>query len=200
MPRLTRSFFTRPTVDTARDLLGCVLVHQTAEGRISGRIVETEAYSGFDDQASHGYRGKTERNAAMFGTPGISYVYFIYGIYWMFNVIARPAGVEYPGAILIRALEPLEGLDIMAANRAGRRPLEWTNGPAKLTLAMDIDKRHDGLDLTGADSALYFEAGALRPGETIQSGPRVGLGRAVGEPWLSKPWRFYLKDHRYVSG
>jgi DNA-3-methyladenine glycosylase len=199
MPRLKRNFYNRPTVDVARDLLGRTLVHQSGAGRLAGRIVETEAYSGFDDEASHGYRGKTERNAVMFGTPGFSYVYFIYGNYWMMNVVSRPHGADYPGAVLIRALEPLEGLELMASNRPGQPQRDWTNGPGKLTLAMNIDARHSGIDLTTMDSPLFLETGQPVPDTNVATGPRVGLGRRVSEPWLSKAWRFWIQDSQFVS-
>lgn len=200
MSRLGRTFYRRETPIVARDLLGRTLVHRTEVARIAGRIVETEAYSGFEDEASHGHRGQTERNAVMFGTPGFSYVYFIYGNYWMMNVVARPEGVDYPGAVLIRALEPLEGLKLMAANRPGRPRHQWTDGPGKLTLALDIDARLDGLDLTAPDSSLFLETGQPVPDEEAAVGPRVGLGRRVTEPWLSKPWRFWVADSVFVSG
>jgi DNA-3-methyladenine glycosylase len=136
----------------------------------------------------------------MFGTPGFSYVYFIYGNYWMMNVVARLEGVDYPGAVLIRALEPLEGLQLMAANRPGRPRRKWTNGPGKLTLALDIDARLDGLDLTAPDSSLFLETGQPVPDAVVAVGPRIGLGRRVTEPWLSKPWRFWVTDSEFVSG
>jgi len=200
MPRLNRTFYSRATVEVARDLLGRMLIHQTRAGRIAGRIVETEAYSGFEDEASHGYRGKTARNVVMFGTPGFSYVYFIYGNYWMMNVAARPQRVEYPGAVLIRALEPVEGLELMASNRSGRPQRDWTNGPGKLTMALNIDARHDGIDLTMPDSPLFLETGQPVPDTNVATGPRIGLGRRVSEPWVSKPWRFWITNSNFVSG
>src|SRR5262245_10863194 len=138
MTRLQRDFFTRDTLTVARELLGQILVHETPEGRAAGRVVEVEAYTGWDDAASHGHRGITPRNAAMFGQSGISYVYLCYGVHWMMNVIARPDGVDYPAAILIRALEPVEGLHLMGNRRMGRPQRDWTNGPGRLTLALGI--------------------------------------------------------------
>ena len=199
MPRLDRNFYSRATAEVARDLLGRTLVRQSKAGRIAGRIVETEAYSGFGDEASHGYRGKTERNTVMFGPPGFSYVYFIYGNYWMMNVVARPDGVDYPGAVLIRALEPLEGLELMASHRSGRPQRDWTNGPGKLTLALNIDAQHNGIDLTTPDSPLFLETGQPVRSAEVATGPRVGLGRRVSEPWLSKPWRFWVAHSDFVS-
>ncbi|MEJ2148433.1 MAG: DNA-3-methyladenine glycosylase [Chloroflexota bacterium] len=198
MSRLDQSFFARDTVTVARSLLGQVLVHESAEGRAAGRIVEAEAYSGWDDRASHGHRGRTPRNAVMFGPVGFSYVYFIYGRYWMLNVIAKPPGVEYPAAVLLRALEPLSGLELMANRRSGRPQKEWTSGPGRLTLALGIDETHNQLDLTAADSPLYFEDGGSTDSLQISSGPRVGLG-TVPEPWKSRPWRFWIADNAYVS-
>lgn len=198
MSRLDQSFFARDTVTVARSLLGQVLVHEGAEGRAAGRIVEAEAYSGWDDRASHGHRGRTPRNAVMFGPVGFSYVYFIYGRYWMLNVIAKPPGVEYPAAVLLRALEPLSGLELMANRRSGRPQKEWTSGPGRLTLALGIDGTHNQLDLTAADSPLYFEDGGSTDSLQISSGPRVGLG-TVPEPWKSRPWRFWIADNAYVS-
>nr|MBN1229482.1 DNA-3-methyladenine glycosylase [Anaerolineae bacterium] len=144
---MDRSFYARDTLIVARDLLGCVLVHKHNEARVSGRIVEVEAYCGHDDLASHASRGKTPRTAVMFGQPGTSYVYFIYGRYWLFNVVAKPSDADYPAAVLIRSLEPLEGLDIISQNRQGRPRPEWTNGPARLTLALGINGSHNTLDL-----------------------------------------------------
>jgi DNA-3-methyladenine glycosylase len=198
MSRLPRSFFARDTVTVVRSLLGQVLVHESAEGRAAGRIVEAEAYSGWDDRASHGHRGQTPRNAVMFGPVGVSYVYFIYGRYWLLNIVAKPPGVEYPAAVLLRALEPLFGLELMATRRFGRPQKEWTSGPARLTLALGVDGSHNRLDLTAPGSPLFFEAGEPIAPEQINSGPRVGLG-TVPEPWKSKPWRFWIADNAYVS-
>lgn len=198
MSRLEHAFFARETVTVARDLLGRHLVRELDGERVSGRIVETEAYTGLDDQASHGRHGKTARNAVMFGPVGVSYVYFTYGMHWLLNVVARPEGAQYPAAVLLRAIEPLTGLDGIAARRNGRPPQEWTNGPAKLTRALAIDKALNGLDLTAPDGPLYFEAGEPVPDPMVETGPRVGLGQTP-EPWLSMPWRFFVADNSYVS-
>lgn len=195
--RLDRSFFARDTVTVARDLLGRVLVHEAEGRRVAGRIVETEAYTGRDDMASHAHRGKTPRNAVMFGPVGVSYVYFIYGMYWLLNVVARPAGADYPAAVLLRALEPLEGLEWMAARRPGRPQREWTSGPGRLTVALGIDGSLNGVDMTAPDSPLFFEEGQPVPGEQVQSGARIGVN--VPEPWKSKPWRFWVAGNPYVS-
>lgn len=199
MSRLDRAFFERDTVEVTKDLLGRLLVRTIDGERVSGRIVETEAYSGFEDAASHAYGRMTPRNAVMFGEVGISYIYFIYGKYWMLNVIAKPRGVEYPAAILIRAVEPVEGLEIMAAQRSEREMREWTNGPARLVLALNIDPTLNGIDMTALDSPLHFEAGEPVPSTIIRTGARVGLGQKVPEPWKSHPWRFWVDGSPYIS-
>jgi DNA-3-methyladenine glycosylase len=197
MSRLTHAFFARDTLTTTRDLLGCLLVHEIDGQRVAGQVVEAEAYTGHDDLASHAARGKTPRNAVMFGPAGISYIYLIYGMYWLLNVVAKPDGVDYPAAILIRALEPVEGLQFMAARRTGRRRVEWTSGPGRLTLAMGIGQSLNGIDMTAPGSPLFFEEGIDIPGSQVQTGPRIGLN--VPEPWQSMPWRFWIKDNPFVS-
>jgi DNA-3-methyladenine glycosylase len=129
---------------------------------------------------------------------GVSYVYFIYGRYWLLNIVAKPPGVEYPAAVLLRALEPLSGLELMATRRFGRSKKEWTSGPGRLTLALGVDGSHNRLDLTAPDSPLFLEEGETVPPGQIGSGPRVGLG-SVPEPWKSRPWRFWIADNAYVS-
>ncbi len=195
--RLSVSFFARETPSVARALLGQLLVHEDGGQRISGRIVETEAYAGWDDRGSHGYARLTPRNRIMFGAPGTAYVYFIYGNYWLFNVVAKPAGVDYAAAVLIRSLEPVEGLATIAARRAGRPASDWTSGPGRLTLALGIDGRLNGVDTTAADSPIYFAAGDPVPEDSIRSGPRIGL--SAPEPWRSQPWRFWIDGNPYVS-
>lgn len=198
MQRLDYSFFARDTLEVARNLLGKLLVHQVNGTRISGRIVETEAYTGWDDAASHGHTGKTARNTPMFGSPGTSYVYLCYGMYWLLNIVAKPEGVDYPAAVLIRAVEPVDGHDQIAGNRPGRRPVEWTSGPGRLTLALGIDRRFNGISLTDPASTLFLEYGNLADRETIVTGARVGITAA--EPWRSIPWRFSIAGNRFVSG
>ncbi len=197
--QLQRTFFERDTVEVARDLLGRTLVHEVAGQRVSGRVVETEAYQGREDMASHAFRGKTARNQVMFGLAGISYIYLIYGNHSMLNVIAKPSDADYAAAVLIRALEPLEGLHFMAQQRPRRPQHEWTNGPGRLCKALGIDTSFYGVDMTSPDSPLTFEDGQPVPDMQIEVGPRVGLGRNVEEPWRSKPWRCWIAGNRYVS-
>ncbi|GAB4470911.1 MAG: DNA-3-methyladenine glycosylase [Anaerolineae bacterium] len=197
MASLTRAFFERDTVEVARDLLGCILVHRVDDGRVAARIVETEAYHGWDDKASHAHRGRTPRNSVMFGMAGVSYVYLCYGVHWMLNVVARPPDAEYGAAVLIRAVEPLEGLEYMAQRRAGLPRQQWTNGPGRLTRAMGIVQAHNGMDLLAPDSALGLEVGERIPEGRVVRGPRVGIN--VPEPWKSVPWRFWVADSLYIS-
>lgn len=198
MPALPPDFFAREAPEVACDLLGHRLVHESGGRRIAGRIVEAEGYTGWDDAASHASRGQTKRNAVMFGPPGHAYVYFIYGMYWLLNVAARPPGVDYGGAVLIRAIEPVEGLDLMAERRGGRPEREWTSGPARLTMALGIDGTLNGVDMTAAGSPLRIEHGEPAPEDAIACGPRIGL-TTVPEPWRSKPWRFWVVGSSHVS-
>lgn len=193
----TRDFFAQDATIVARELLGATLVHMVDGQRVSGRIVETEAYTSMDDLASHGRAGKTPRNMPMWEAPGHAYVYLVYGMYWLLNATCEPEGQA--AAALIRAVEPLEGLGIIAANREGRRPREWTNGPGRLTVAMGISGDHNRFDMTGQTDGLWIEQGIAIPDEDVQTSPRVGLGKNVGEPWLSIPWRWYIRDNPHVS-
>jgi DNA-3-methyladenine glycosylase len=195
--RLRRPFFERETDLVARALIGCRLVHISDGELLSGRIVETEAYSGWEDRGSHASRGRTPRNSVMFGLAGFSYVYFIYGNYWLLNVVAKPPHVDYGAAVLIRAIEPVEGLQHIARHRQGRPAAQWTNGPGRLTMALRINGSHNGLDVTAQESSLYFEADQDIASIEIDSGPRIGLN--VPEPWRSKAWRFWLQGNPHVS-
>ncbi len=189
MEALRRDFFDRPTLVVARQLLGHRLVRREAGGdRSSGLVIEVEAYIGSEDQACHCRHGKTPRNAVMWGAPGHAYVYFTYGMHWMLNVVTEREG--YPAAILLRAMLPLEGVEIMRERRGGRPDRELANGPAKLCQALQIDATLNGHDLVDRSSHLYFESAIPIPDGIVRRGPRVGLNR-VPEPWLSKPWRFY---------
>jgi DNA-3-methyladenine glycosylase len=204
--RLAEEFFARSARVVAADLLGKKLVRLLDGRRLSGIIVETEAYCDADqpDLACHGDRANngrpTARTAVMFGPPGFAYVYFTYGMHWMFNIVTGQAGRA--NAVLIRALEPVEGVEVMRANRNGRPQRELTNGPAKLAQALAIDKSLNGANLCAADGVIWVEMGAAvaagTPGAQIETGPRIGLGQTP-EPWLSAPWRFWVKDNVYVS-
>jgi len=190
--RLRPHFYTADPTEVAPRLLGKFLVHAAPDGRCVGRIVETEAYLGPEDQASHSSR----RNPAarlMFGPPGVAYVYLIYGMHHCLNVVAHPP--DGVGAILIRAVEPIEGRETMQRRRpAARRERDLTNGPGKLCAAFHITRRHNGLDATRPP--LYFEDRGDGPGRIVAS-PRIGVDYA-GE-WAKKPWRFYLPDSPCVS-
>jgi DNA-3-methyladenine glycosylase len=192
LKRLPRSFYARPVLEVARDTIGKVLVHETPEGRVSGRIVEAEAYSGPEDRAAHSYGGRrTERTEVMFGPPGYAYVFFVYGMHWHFNLVTTAA--ELPHAVLIRAVEPLGGIELMAERRgiaATRR--ELTNGPGKLCRAFAIDRAAYGSDLT--KRPLYLLDG---PSPKVARSPRIGVDYAG--PWAARLYRFYDPESRYVS-
>jgi DNA-3-methyladenine glycosylase len=158
--------------------------------RLSGLITEVEAYIGSDDKACHAKAGRTIRNQSMWGAPGHAYIFFTYGIHWMLNVVTEHAG--FPAAILIRAIEPQEGLERMRINRGGRSDLPLADGPAKLCQALEIDGRLDGHDLCAVDSQVFIERSSRNAAARVITGPRIGLN-AVPEPWLSMPWRFYTE-------
>ena len=194
MDRLPRDFYSRDTVTVARALLGQRLVRDLEGQRVSGRIVEVEAYDGQRDQASHARSGPTERNASMFGPPGNAYVYFIYGMHYCFNVVTEPKGNG--AAALVRALEPVEGLDEMRARRSGWDGVALTNGPAKLCYALGIDRDLDGADLVGGQ-ALWIERDEAVPDARVARGPRIGVR---GDEWaLNVQWRFWIDGNAYVS-
>jgi DNA-3-methyladenine glycosylase len=186
---LPRGFYARPTEDVAVDLLGSVLYRRTGDQVLAGRIVEVEAYGGDEDPGSHAYRGRTERNATMFTAPGHLYVYRTYYTQICMNVVCETEGV--PGAVLVRALEPMQGLHVMERNRGGRSGVELCNGPAKLCQALNITLTDDGVDLTG--QLIWIEEGDRRIGE-IAVTTRVGLSRGI-----EAPLRFFLSGNRYVS-
>lgn len=183
---LPYEFYDRPTVTVAKDLLGARLVRVTDSMRLSGIILEAEAYVGEEDLGCHAKSGKTARNSAMYGPPGHAYVYFTYGQHWMLNAVTEREG--FPAAVLIRAIEPDEGASIISARRQGRD----TNGPAKLTSALDIDGGLNNADLCDPRSGLWIEIGIPVDPDDIISRPRVGLN-TVPEPWISKLWGFHIK-------
>ena len=194
---LKRSFYQRDTVSVSRDLLGKVLVHESSEGPTSGRIVETEAYLGPEDRAAHSFGGRrTARNEVMFGEKGRAYVYLIYGMYYCFNVTCGDVFGK-PEAVLIRALEPVDGIDIMKKRRSGVKGnfVNLTNGPGKLSIAMGISKLQNKMDLTAPP--FYIKDGVAVQEEEILETLRVGIDYA-GE-WKDRFLRFYLKENGYVS-
>jgi DNA-3-methyladenine glycosylase len=180
----------------ARQLLGCRLVVPMADGtRVSGQIVETEAYVGPEDKASHAYGNRrTSRTETMFGSGGTAYVYFIYGMYYQFNVVTGQANV--PHAVLVRGLEPLEGIERMRERRPVKRDRDLTNGPGKLCQALGLDRSYNGEDLLGERVWLEAAEKKLAP-RRIMSGPRIGIDYA--EEYKEKPWRFWVRDNPYVS-
>ncbi len=186
---LPREFYDRDPAQVARDLLGACLVRVEGQRRIAGIILETEAYRGEEDLACHARAGLTPRTRVMYGPPGRAYVYFTYGMHWLLNCVTGQEG--FPAAVLIRALHPVEGLEWIAARRAGRPAPHWTDGPGKICQAMNIDGKLNGADLCSTDSGLYIEAGAPVPDSAVTVAPRVGLN-TVPEPWKSLPWRFVL--------
>lgn len=188
---LPQSFYARDTLLVARDLLGMRLVRMLDGQRLSGVIVEAEAYIGEEDQACHAKAGRTPRTAVMYGDPGRAYVYFTYGMHWMLNVVTQQAG--FPAAALLRAIAVDEGQEVVSRRRPGVKARDWTNGPGKLCQALGITGALNGIDLTHREDGLWIEAGQSVPDTQVLSGPRVGIGN-VPEPWLSKPWRFRLSE------
>jgi DNA-3-methyladenine glycosylase len=194
---LPRDFYARPTLTVARELLGARLVRMLDGVRLEGIISETEGYVGESDLGCHAKAGRTLRTQVMYGAPGRAYVYFTYGMHWMLNAITEAEG--FPAAVLIRAVQVVEGLRVVESRRVTAKQADWTNGPAKLTQAFGIDSSLNGIDLTTTAAGLWIEAGQPVPDESVTIGPRVGL-YSVPEPWKSMPWRFLVKkpifDHR----
>jgi DNA-3-methyladenine glycosylase len=189
---LSRHFYDRPTLTVARELLGARLVRILDGIRLVGLITETEAYIGEEDLGCHAKAGRTPRTQVMYGPPGHAYVYFTYGNHWMLNAVTEREG--FPAAVLIRAIQPIEGVQVMSARRNGRD----TFGPGKLCQAMGIAGEENGADLTVAGAGLWIEAGVSVPNESVTIGPRVGLYN-VPEPWKSIPWRFLVKGWKVVN-
>ncbi len=188
--RLRRAELPVDAVQLARYLVGKVVVHDVADGRLSGRIVETEAYP-IGDPAGYAFRGRTPRNGSMFLARGHAHVYFVYGSSFMLNVTSEVRGVG--GGVLLRALEPLEGIHLMQRSRATTRLTDLTRGPGRLAEAMQIDLKQDGLDLCAA-GPLWLAQSARKTG-AIGESVRIGLTRNI-----DRPWRFYERGSPYVSG
>jgi DNA-3-methyladenine glycosylase len=194
--KLPREFYTRSNVVTvARELLGKLLVVPSRNGtRVSGTIVEVEAYRGPQDRAAHSFGGRrTKRTETMYGIGGTAYVFFVYGMYYQFNIVTNVA--DMPHAVLIRAVEPFEGIELMRKRRHGQPDHNLTNGPGKLSIAMGIDRQLDAADLLG--SRVWLEAGQTVLRSQIAAGPRIGIDYA--EEWIDKPWRFWIRDNAFVS-
>ncbi|HLQ63891.1 MAG TPA: DNA-3-methyladenine glycosylase [bacterium] len=185
---LSRQFFARHTLRVARDLLGHFLVHDTPQGRVVGRIVEVEAYRGPTDPASHAFR-RTPRSQIMWGRPGTAYVYFTYGNHFCMNVVTEPQGRA--GAVLLRAVEPLDGTEIMRKNRGVHDDRLLASGPGRLTQAFGVSRTHNGADL--ARPPLYLARGRTAR-VRVRTGPRIGIRVAV-----ARPWRYYIPDHPCLS-
>ena len=187
MSHFSRKFYNRPTLEVARDLLGKKLIRRIDGTALSGIIVETEDYCGTNDSACHAHRGRTSRNAVMFGPPGFAYVYFTYGMHYLLNLVTQEEG--NPCAVLLRAIEPLSGLAEMRARRK-RHGKELTNGPAKLCQALAIDKSFNGWDLTKG-SQLWVEDYQTVESQSILSTPRIGIDYARKED-REALWRFLM--------
>ncbi len=195
--RLTRRFYRRDPVTLAKALLGQVLVRRLPDGRaLAGKIVEVEAYLGIEDRAAHSFGGRrTARNASMWGDAGHAYVYFTYGMHWCVNVVADRK--EVPTACLIRALEPLLGIEEMRKRRGRERLVDFCSGPAKLTEALGIDRKLDGVDLVGSRALSISSEGRVRRSRVVRSS-RIGVAYAM--EWAGKPLRFFLEGNPHVSG
>lgn len=193
---LPRDFYRRQVQTVARELLGKRLVQIFDGQRAAGIIIESEAYDGEQDQACHARSGKTARNAAMYGEAGRAYIYFTYGMHWMLNCVSGEDG--YPAAVLIRAIHPVEGVNIIQENRSGVERKNWCDGPAKLTKALAITGEFNEFDLCDPNSPLFIEEGIAFKDEEVQTTPRIGI-QNTPEPWLSQPWRF-IAHSPLVSG
>jgi len=194
--KLARKFYLREnTVKVARELLGKLLVVPANDGkRVSGMIVETEAYLGVTDRAAHSYGGRrTARNEVMYGGGGHAYVYFVYGMYFQFNVVTGPA--DHPHAVLIRAVEPVEGIEIMRERRGEMKDRNLTSGPGKLCIAMGINRDLNSKDLLG--EKVWLEEYKKLPPKQVAAGKRIGIDYA-GED-AEKPWRFWVRGNLHVS-
>jgi DNA-3-methyladenine glycosylase len=194
---LTRDFYERDTLTVAKELLGKVIVHETSEGLTMGKIVETEAYIGPEDKASHAYRNlRTSRTEVQFGPKGHAYIYLVYGMYYCLNATSgRLAGK--PEAILVRALEPLGGIEIMLRRRdvSNGNVANLTNGPGRLSMAMGLTKKQNAADL--CVSPLHIDVGEVVIEEDVAQSTRVNVD--YSDEWRDRPWRFYTRNNKFVS-
>ena len=190
---LARERLTVDVLPAARLLLGCHLIADGPDGQVMVRLVEVEAYRGLDDPAAHSYRGRTARNAVMFGPPGHLYVYFVYGMHFCANISCLPDGE--PGAVLLRAAEVVSGLAVARLRRpTARSDAELARGPARLATSLGLRREHNGLDLTDPDSPVRLLLGDPVPAEQVNTGPRVGVAAAQ-----DRPWRFWMHGSPAVS-
>ena len=187
---LPQSFYHRPTLEIARELLGCELWVVNGKTVCSGRLVEVEAYIGEEDPACHAHRGQTRRNEVMYGPPGFAYVYFTYGNHWMLNFVTERPG--FPAAVLIRGIEPIEGLPLMRRRRGVKREFDLTNGPGKLTAAFRITGEDNGASLCGP--RFLVTPGQSAAKERIAAGGRIGVNEGH-----ERPWRFFYDGNPWVS-
>jgi DNA-3-methyladenine glycosylase len=191
--KIQRSFYAQPTIRVARQLLGKYLVRRHPDGKTVGKIVETEAYVGPHDLACHAAKGRTARTEVMFGPPGHAYVYFIYGVYYCLNIVTEEVG--HASAVLIRALEPIEGIELMQKRRGLDELRKLVSGPGKLCLAMAIDKALNSADMSRGN-VLYVEDRGERAAKIVAR-PRIGVDYAG--KWKDKPWRFLIRGNEFVS-
>ena len=190
--KLSRSFYEQSTIDVAKQLLGKLLIHRHADATLVGRIVETEAYLGPHDLACHAAKGRTKRTEVMFGAAGHAYVYFIYGFYNMLNLVTEAK--DYPAAVLIRAVEPVRGIERMKQNRQNQELRSLASGPGKLCQAFAIDRSLNGQDVCG--KVLYLEDRG-EPAPKFDATPRIGVDYAG--KWKDKPLRFVVRGSKFVS-
>ncbi|HLZ36625.1 MAG TPA: DNA-3-methyladenine glycosylase [Mycobacteriales bacterium] len=191
---LPRAFFDRPVLTVARDLLGCIVEHDTDDGLVAVRLTEVEAYAGAADPGSHAYRGRTARNATMFGPPGHVYVYFTYGMHWCMNLVCAPPGTAE--AVLVRAGAVVAGVELARRRRGAHvRTRDLARGPARLTTALGVDGRCDGADACDPAARLRVRAGTAVPDSIVRTSARTGVGGAGAH----HPWRFSLDGDPSVS-
>jgi DNA-3-methyladenine glycosylase len=194
---LKLEFYQRDPLTVAKTLLGKTLVHETAEGTVSGKIVETEAYMGPEDKASHAYGNRrTPRTETMYGPKAHAYIYLIYGLYYCFNVTAGAVAGK-PEAVLVRAVEPLEGVELMKKRRGAveGKAVNLASGPSRLCMAMGLTKQLNAIDMTAPP--LYIKDAPNVPDSEVAQAPRIGVDYA--DDWKNMPWRLYLKGNPYVS-
>lgn len=196
MKKLSHPFFNRSATLVAQELLGKILVYKSKQGIFSGIIVETEAYTGPKDLANHASKGKTPRNEVMFDKAGFWYIYLVYGFYNCLNIVTGEK--DYPAAVLIRAVEPLAGIDLMKINRHSEKIANLTSGPGKLCQAFGIDKKINYLCALNKKSPLFIgDSGIIIPKNKIVKAKRIGVDYA--EKWKDKLLRFYIKDNKFIS-